>query len=280
MPESASASRATEATFSGLLNLEDHGDGRYRGVCHEGAPARAFGGQVAAQAFTAAAKTAPAGQIPASMHAYFAKAATAGEPVDYVVTATGDGNSVSHRSVTALQRGRTVLVLLASFHRPEDGPTRRRTPAGPGDPPPDQDPGDRPGRKSVRELAVEQVAAAPDGSVEDPSLGHYARWMRARSAIGDEPALQAGAVIYMADMVLARAVLQPHVRDSEGSARAASLDHSVWFHSEVRADEWLLFEATSPVMNGSRGLAVAHIYSKSGALVATAAQEVQARQLG
>ena len=62
--------------------------------------------------------------------------------------------------------------------------------------------------------------------------------------------------------------------------RAASLDHSVWFHSEVRADQWLLLEATSPVLNGSRGLAVAHVYSTSGALVATAAQEVQARQLG
>ena len=280
MPESASASRATEATFSGLLNLQDHGDGRYRGVCHEGAPARAFGGQVAAQAFTAAAKTAPAGQKPASMHAYFAKAATAGELVDYVVTVTADGNSLSHRSVTAMQRGRAVLLLLASFHRPEDGPTRWRTPSGPGTPPADQGPGDGPGHGSVRELAVEQVAAATDGSVSDPGVGHYARWMRARSPIGDEPALQAGAVIYMADMVLARAVLQPHVRDSQGSARAASLDHSVWFHSEVRADEWLLLEATSPVLNGSRGLAVAHIYSESGALVATAAQEVQARQLG
>jgi acyl-CoA thioesterase II len=280
MPESARTSRTTEATFSDLLHLQDHGDGRYRGVCHEGAPARAFGGQVAAQAFMAAANTAPAGQKPASMHAYFAKAATAGEPVDYVVTVTADGNSLSHRSVTAMQRGRAVLLLLASFHRPEDGPTRWRIPAGPGTPPADQGPGDRTAHRSVRELAVEQLAAAPQGSVSDPGLGHYARWMRARSAIADQPALQAGAVIYLADMVLARAVLQPHVQGSESSARAASLDHSVWFHGELRADQWLLLEATSPVMNGSRGLALAHIYSESGALVATAAQEVQARQLG
>jgi acyl-CoA thioesterase II len=278
MPESASASRATEVTFSDLLDLDDHGDGRYRGVCHEGAPARAFGGQVAAQAFTAAAKTAPAGQKPASMHAYFVKTAAAGEPVDYVVTVAGDGNTVSHRSVTALQRGRTVLLLLASFHRPEDGPARWRTPAGPSAPPAD-DPGDGPRTGSVRGFGVEQLAPAPDGSASEPGLGRYARWMRARSAIGDEPALHAEAVIYLADMVLARAVLQPHVQDSDGSARAASLDHSVWFHSEVLADQWLLFEATSPVLNGSRGLAVAHVYSTSGALVATAAQEVQARQL-
>ncbi len=70
-----------------------------------------------------------------------------------------------------------------------------------------------------------------------------------------------------------------HVQNPESSARAESLDHSVWFHGEVRADQWLL-EATSHVLNGSRGLAVAHIYNESGALIATAAQEVQARQLG
>ena len=139
-----------------------------------------------------------------------------------------------------------MLLLLASFHRPEDGPARWRTPAGPSAPPAD-DPGDGPRPTSVRGLAVEQLAPPPDGSASDPGLGRYARWMRARSAIGDEPALHAGAVIYLADMVLARAVLQPHVQDSDGSARAASLDHSVWFHSEVLADQWLLFEATSPV---------------------------------
>ncbi len=279
MPDSASAAPATEVTFADLLDLDDHGDGRYRGVCHEGAPARAFGGQVAAQAFAAAAKTAPAGQKPASMHAYFVRTAAAGEPVDYVVTVAGDGNTVSHRSVTALQRGRTVLLLLASFHRPEDGPARWRTPAGPGAPPAD-DPGDRPRPRSVRELAVEQLVPAPEESASDPALGRYARWMRARSPIGGDAALHAGAVIYLADMVLARAVLQPHVQDSDGPARAASLDHSVWFHGDVRADQWLLLEAVSPVLNGSRGLAVAHVYSPAGVLVATAAQEVQARQLG
>jgi len=280
MSEHAATSGAADVKFAALLDLEDHGNGRYRGVCHEGAPMRAFGGQIAAQAFTAAAKTAPAGQSPASMHAYFAKAATAGEPIDYVVDVAGDGNSLSTRSVTAVQRGRTLLLLMAAFQRPEDGPARRRMPDGPGTPPAEEGPDDRPGPGSVIARAVKQVAAIPGSTANDPGTGHYARWMRARSAIGDAPALQAGAVIYMADIVLARAVLQPHLQDSQGSARVASLDHSVWFHSEIRAEEWLLLEASSPVLDGTRGLALAHVYSESGALVATAAQEVQARQLG
>jgi acyl-CoA thioesterase II len=280
MSEHATASAGADVAFSALLDLDDLGNGRYRGVCHEGALTRAFGGQIAAQAFTAAAATAPAGQSPASMHAYFAKAGIAGEPIDYVVDVGGDGNSLSTRSVTAVQRGRTVLLLMAAFQRPEDGPARRRMPDGPSTPPVAEDRGARPGPGSVAARAVEQVAATPGSTARDPGAGHYARWMRARSAIGDAPALQAGAVIYMADMVLARAVLQPHLENSQGSARVASLDHSVWFHTEIRAEQWLLLEATSPVLDGTRGLALAHVYSESGALVASAAQEVQARQLG
>ncbi len=284
MPDDGRGPRSTEVTFSRLLTLDDRGDGRYLGICHEGAPARAFGGQVAAQAFAAAAATAPDQQTPVSLHAYFAKAGTAGEPIEYRVERTGDGHSLSTRSVTAVQRGRTVLLLMASFGRPEEGPARQRTPAALSTPPAEPAAGP-PGQRSVRERAVEVAPASADGAGQEPGTGYYARWMRARSAIGDDPALQACAIIYMADMVLARAVLQPHLQEPDGQesrsgARAASLDHSVWFHREIRADEWLLLEATSPVLDGSRGLAFAHIYSESGVLVATAAQEIQARQLG
>jgi acyl-CoA thioesterase-2 len=267
--------------FATLLELEDRGDGRYRGVCHEGAPMRAFGGHLAAQAFTAAASTVPAGQAPASMHAYFAKAAVPGQPIDYVVELTRDGGSLSTRSVTAHQLGQTVLVLMASFQRPEEGPKRQRRPEGSVVPPEEGDDRARAGQATVRERAVEQhEAAGPDRAGSDPGIGYYSRWMRACRPIGDNAALQAGAVVYMADMVLTGAALQPHRNQSEGAARATSLDHSLWFHSSIRAEQWLLLEAGSPVLEGSRGLAFAHIYSSSGALVATAAQEILARQLG
>ena len=95
MPESASASRATEVTFSDLLDLDDHGDGRYRGVCHEGAPARAFGGQVAAQAFTAAANTAPAGQKPAPKLSGVSATTMTATRVDGVVGMTATATAAS-----------------------------------------------------------------------------------------------------------------------------------------------------------------------------------------
>jgi acyl-CoA thioesterase II len=267
--------------FATLLELEDRGDGRYRGLCHEGAPMRAFGGHLAAQAFTAAAGTVPVSQVPASMHAYFAKAAGPGQPIDYDVEITRDGGSLSTRSVTAKQHGQTVLVLMASFHRPEDGPKRQRLPEGGTTPPAEEDHRARPGQAAVRERAVEQhVLALPDHTDSDPGIGHDRRWMRACLPIGDNAAMQAGAVIYMADMVLTAAALQPYRNQSQGAARSTSLDHSLWFHSAIRAEQWLLLEASSPVLEGSRGLALAHIYSASGALVATAAQEILARQLG
>jgi acyl-CoA thioesterase-2 len=267
--------------FATLLKLDDRGDGRYRGLCHEGAPMRAFGGHLAAQAFTAAASTVPVSQVPASMHAYFAKAAVPGQPIDYLVEITRDGGSLSTRSVTAQQLGQTVLVLMASFHRPEDGPKRRRRPEGGLVPPEEVDRSAWPGQATGRERAVEQQEAALPGRPEDdPGIGHHRRWMRACLPIGDNAALQAGAVIYMADMVLTAAALQPHRDQSQGAARSTSLDHSLWFHSAIRAEQWLLIEASSPVLEGSRGLALAHIYSTSGALVATGAQEILARQLG
>jgi acyl-CoA thioesterase II len=281
MSVNPAAVNAGDMDFATLLELEDRGDGRYRGRCHEGAPMRAFGGQLAAQAFAAAAGTVPVSQAPASMHAYFAKAAAAGQPIDYVVDMTRDGGSFSTRSVTAQQHGQTVLLLMASFHRPEEGPRRQRRPAGDLTTPDADDQGARPGEPSARLRAVEQhVLALPDPADGDPGIGHHRRWMRARAPIGDNAALQAAAVIYLADMVLTAAALQPHRHPSPGGARATSLDHSLWFHRAIRADQWLLLEASSPVLEGSRGLALAHIYSESGALVATAAQEILARQLG
>jgi acyl-CoA thioesterase II len=120
----------------------------------------------------------------------------------------------------------------------------------------------------------------PEPGSSDPGVGSHRRWMRARLPIGDDPVLQAGAVIYMADLVLTKAALQPHLAQSQGAARSTSLDHAVWFHGSVQAEQWLLLAATSPVLAGSRALSFAHVYSESGELVASAAQDVLARQLG
>jgi acyl-CoA thioesterase-2 len=269
-----------EVDFAALLALEEIGDGRFRGWCHQGAPMRAFGGHLAAQAFAAAARTVPPHQTPASMHAYFAEVGSTEEPVEYVVSSTRDGGTFSTRSVTAAQRGRTALVLLASFQRPEEGPRRQLKPGEAVVPPAGDAGSGQPARGSFTERAIEQHALPVPESGGDPGAGSYRRWMRARLPVGDDRGLQAGAVIYMADMVLARAALQPHASQSQGAGRATSLDHAVWFHGPVRADEWLLLEAVSPVLAGSRGLSFAHVYDQSGEMVASAAQDVLARQLG
>lgn len=265
--------------FATLLDLDTTSDDQYRGWCHQGSPMRAFGGHLAAQGFVAAGTTVPGEYRPASIHAYFASAANSEAPVDYLVTQSRDGRSFTTRSVTAVQRGRTVLILLASFHRPEPGPSRQRRPEPVPAPPAAAPDGARSGRASIMERAIEQYVPSPAGDDDDPGVGHHRRWMRARLPIGDDPVLQAGALIYMTDMVLPMAAVQPHAERSPGVLPTASLDHAVWFHGTIRAEKWLLLAAHSPVLAGSRGLAIAHVYDETGRLVASAAQDVLARQL-
>jgi len=266
--------------FAELLALDEREQGRFRGACHDGAPMRAFGGQLAAQAFVAAAKTVPAQQAPASMHAYFAKNALANEPVEYIVSTIRDGNSFSSKSVAAVQHGQTVLVLLASFYRPEDGPDRQQLPAEFAPPLADASEREHSAHQSIADRFVDQQElTAPVPTAGRPGVGQFRRWMRARLATGAEPTLRAGAIIYMADMVLARAALQPHVESAQDRPRATSLDYAVWFHGETQPSAWLLFDASSPVLKGTRALAFAHVYDESGTLVASSAQDVLARQL-
>jgi len=263
--------------FAALLDLEDRQADGFRGWCHQGSPLRAFGGHLAAQGFMAAARTAPAGQLPASVHLYFASAASTELPVDYLVSETRDGRSFSVRSVTGMQRGRAVLELIAQFHRPEPGPSRQRRPDAVACPP-DSCSARPDGTGSLMERVIEQQpVAAPAGG--DPGEGHSMRWIRARLPVGDDAQLQAAAVIYMTDMVLPMAAAQPHAAQQPGVLPTASLDHAVWFHGVPRAENWQLFAARSPVFAGTRGLAIAHVYDESGALCASAAQDVLVRNL-
>jgi acyl-CoA thioesterase-2 len=274
MPETMQ--KLSPVEFAALLELEDCPDGTMRGWCHQGSPLRAFGGHLAAQGFMAAARTAPPQQLPASVHLYFASAASTELPIDYLVSETRDGKSFSIRSVTGVQGGRTVLTLIAQFHRPEPGPNRQQ-PAElvPGPP---ADGSVRPmGTGSVMERAIEQHPVST--AAGDPEAGQSMRWIRSRLPVGDDAHLQAAAVVYMTDMVLPVATVQPYAATQPGVLPSASLDHAVWFHGAPRAENWLLFSAHSPVFSGTRGLAIAHIYDESGLLCATAAQDVLVRNL-
>lgn len=285
MPHSAGSNPAERLVD--LLDLERIEENIFRGLSPDERLQRVFGGQVAGQALVAAGRTTE-GQRPVhSLHAYFLRPGRPGVPIVYQVERVRDGRSFTTRRVVAVQQGRTIFHLTASFHRPESGIEHQL-------PMPDV-----PGPESLPRLADElrsHLGTLPDslermarrqafdiryverlrwtseevGSAE-PRSGV---WMRAVGPLGDDPLIHTCALTYASDMMLLDAVRVP-VEPLWGPRRfdVASLDHAMWFHRPFRADEWFLYQQESPIATAGRGLARGQIFNRDGGLLVSVMQE-------
>ncbi|MEU5979671.1 acyl-CoA thioesterase domain-containing protein [Streptomyces sp. NPDC047315] len=280
-----------DADLGTLLHVERAASDIHRGHCHEGAPRRAYGGQVAAQALIAAGRTVPADRTVHSLHGNFLRAGDAGLPVDYRVERLRDGRSYHSRRVTAVQHGEIVFTGSASFKRAEAGPERRRSmpeTAGPDAARDlslswaDADPQHH--EKSVFHRVLDlRLAEAPaprpvDGETEQRL------WIRSAAPLPDDPLLHAGVLAYASDLWLAPtaalAVEPPRMlRGSESALFLTSLDHAIWYHRPFRADAWMLFAQRSPWAGDGRGLVLADVWSEEGHLLASVVQETVLRHL-
>ena len=269
-----------------LLDLEPIEVGLFRGRQPDTALQRVFGGQVAGQALVAAARTTDADRQVHSLHAYFLRPGDTRVPIVYDVERTRDGRSFSTRRVVARQHGRPIFYMSASFQLPEEGldhqdPMPRVTP-------PDECPdlGDvlarltrRPRDAWDREWAALEVRYAGDSreggvlSAEaHPALARV--WLRASGPLGDDPVVHAAVLAYASDLTLLSASTVPHgTWIGDPRLQPASLDHAMWFHRPLRADEWLLYDQVSPSASGGRGFATGRLFTADGRLVATAVQE-------
>ena len=233
---------------------------------------RLFGGQVAAQSLRAACLTVGEGRLPHSLHAYFIRPGTPGEPLRLEVQRTRDGRAFSTRHVTAAQGGKPIFEMIASFHDPEPGFDWQGVPR-PDAPPPE-------------ELAAPDFPALvrhPSGfefRVVKPPRPYgfplpHPFWIRYREPLGDDPALHACVITYLSDMAVVSSARAPG--SPRELAAAVTLDHAMWFHRPARVDEWLLF-SVDPVSNfGARGLARGALHTRDGVLVASIAQEALLR---
>ncbi len=281
------------------LRLTQVDEGRFTGGLRGGRsdPDRAFGGGLLAQAVLAAGATAPAGQAPSSLHAYFVSAGDTGRPMRYTVGRLGAGRSSALRQVTADQDGVTRLVVLVSFrrfggngaHHQRQAPALGSPPslaAGPGIGPgigPEIGPEPGPEISSACRCDIGDLTCgvALQAAVSEAEPGaapgaHRASWLRLRHDLGARPLWQAAGLAYVSDLATIRTVDQPH-RGEPGRRLAASVDHAVWFHRPFRVDEWLWYGQRSPVYAGGRGTCLGEFYDAAGRLVASCAQEVSLR---
>jgi acyl-CoA thioesterase-2 len=267
-----------------LLDLEPIEVNIFRGLSPDENRQRVFGGQVAGQALVAAARTVGDNRAVHSLHAYFLRPGDPTVPILYEVDRARDGRSFTTRRVVAIQHGRPIFNLSASFQVAETG-FDHQAPMPPA-PPPESVPtfterfadraeewGDwfhRPRPIDMRYVDDEDA----DAVASMPGGGRRLVWFRADGELPDDPLLHACVVTYASDMTLLDTTLVPHgLRAQEGRVMMASLDHAMWFHRPFRADEWLLYAQGTPSASGGRGLGWGGIFTRDGALAVSVVQE-------
>ncbi|MGZ4561094.1 MAG: acyl-CoA thioesterase II [Mycobacteriaceae bacterium] len=267
-----------------LLDLERIEDDIYRGVSPPTSSTRVFGGQVAGQALVAAGRTVPGEREVHSLHAYFIRAGDPRVPIVYQVDRVRDGRSFATRRVTAIQHGKAIFTLSASFQSPQEGVEHAHLmPEVPGPeelaPLRDRMRGfeERFGPRAVepRPIDIRYVNDPPWIARESGERSTRSQvWMRADGVLPDLPLLHVCVLAYASDMTLLDSMLVRHgLAFGLDRVLLASLDHAMWFHRPARADEWVLYDTESPSASGSRGLATGRFFAQDGTLLATVVQE-------
>lgn len=272
--------------LSALLDLETIDDNLFRSPTQEEGWKRVYGGQVLGQALVAAQRTVDAPRQVHSLHAYFILPGDPNAPIIYQTERTRDGGSFTTRRVVAIQHGRPIFNLTASFQVDEQGFEHQ-------DPMPDV-----PGPDGLADDVTILGANAAD--IPEPARGFWLRpravevrpvdgrgpfhqgtteprraiWFRVAGPFAGDDALHRAALAYISDNMLVGTATLPHgKRWVDPDLQMASLDHAMWFHAPTRVDDWHLYLMTSPRAVGARGLAMGQIYAADRRLVASVAQE-------
>ncbi len=266
-----------------LLDLERLEDNLFRGQSRDiGAP-QVFGGQVLGQALVAASRTVDGRQVH-SLHAYFLRRGDVNAPIIFEVDRSRDGGSFTSRRVAAIQHGQPILTMSASFQITEPG-LDHQAPM-PATPPPEE-------LEDLGEMNAELLDRVPEKvqcffrqqrpfefrAVDPPDFLNPVKrpaakrvWFRVIGTVPDDQALHRCLLTYVSDYHLLDTATLPHAV-SFMQLQMASIDHAIWFHRDLRIDEWLLYVTESPSASGARGFGRGAIYSRTGVLVASVAQE-------
>ena len=269
-----------------LLNMEAIEEDLFRGASQDLGFRQLFGGQVLGQSLSAASQTVGGGRLVHSLHGYFLRPGDAGLPIVYQVERVRDGGSFSTRRVTAIQKGKTIFTCAASFQGVEEGFQHQlQMPDVQG---PDALKSETELARMVADKLPERMRerAVSDKPIDirpvsrnnpfDPKPAEPVKhvWFRADGELPDNPALHQYLLAYASDFGLLTTSMLPHgVSVWQKFLQVASLDHSLWFHGNLRMDDWLLYAMDSPWAGNARGFSRASIFNRAGQLVASVAQE-------
>lgn len=277
------------ASLLAVLDLRDAGarttEDIFTGVSQAMPTGRVYGGQVLAQTIVAASRTLPPERAVHSMHGYFLRPGDPADGITFSVDRIHDGRSFSTRRTQAFQSGVPIFSMIASFQDEDPGlehfePMPEGVPAPEDVAPVDVEALHPISRRmiSASPVDVRHVSSPVYASVEGPHVPQQAVWMKLRRPIGDDPAVHRAALAYLSDLTIQETILRAHgVAWNAPGLRVASLDHAMWWHRPGRVDDWLLYVQESPNARGGRGLSTGRVYTRSGLLLASVAQEVMVR---
>lgn len=269
-----------------LLKLETIEEGIYRGQSQDLGFHSVFGGQVIGQALSAAKETIDAQRKVHSFHSYFLRPGDVGRPIVYEVESIRDGRTISTRRIRAIQFGKTIFYMTASFQIEAEGFVHQ-------DPMPEVEPPEQlaselemarhytehlPARLRDKWLCDKPIEMRPVNFINplkpQPSPAKRYTWFRANGQMPDDPRIHKYLLAYASDFSFLPTALQPHgVSFMQPEIQVATIDHAMWFHHEFRLDDWLLYAVDSPAASQGRGLVRGQFFTRDGKLVASTIQE-------
>ncbi|HPY25363.1 MAG: acyl-CoA thioesterase [Actinomycetota bacterium] len=263
-----------------ILDLEQLEVNIYRGAVYNpesGYLSRTFGGHIAGQALVSAVRTVDPRYHVHSLHGYFLRPGDATKPAVYLVDRPRDGGSFCTRRVNAVQNGETIFSMGASFQIPQEGIEHQdeMPPAVPPDDLVDAATAESPfGNGGIAQFAEWDIRRVPPELVTKLAgkASQQQVWFRHRDPLPDDPLLHICALAYMSDLTLLGSAQVSHPEERP-HLMVASLDHAMWFMRPFRADEWLLYDQSSPSAGGGRSLTQGKIFSRRGDMVAAVMQE-------
>ncbi|MCP4119020.1 MAG: acyl-CoA thioesterase II [Desulfobacteraceae bacterium] len=275
-----------------LLTLETIEKNIFRGRSQDLGFGTVFGGQVLGQALAAATSTVDSLCRPHSLHGYFMRPGDPARPIVYTVDCIRNGRSFFTRRVVAVQNGKAVFSMSCSFQRDEPGFDHQET--MPDIPGPEEIAPETEGAKrlsgKIAPCFLEKLLSPKPIDIRvvnpvDPLTPKILPpekyvWFRAIAPMPDDMAIHRHMLAYASDFHLVSTSLYPHGKTYWlPEMQVASLDHAIWFHRGFRMDDWLLYAMKSPSASRGRGLTMGNIFTRTGSLVATVAQEGLIRRL-